>query len=311
MQSKKFFSGFAAYTSPVICLMAVVAFGGVAFGKSKNTITPQEICKRLQITEEILVFDSSGDHIVHVHRKVREARGGLGNGKDEKKDKDEVCGRGASTGNSSDSFDGAIFFNHEWSVKTDGTMTVSYEQGSEFVGEGHDAKLKDSTGRKTAAVKDFTPISWVSPLHKAQRVVIRLIPTLVAGDTPRDLGKFPILLENATIYDGAGRLWTINLSADGDFIGVSTLQGGLLLSYQPFTGGKKIGRASGREIKFKNEDGSTVVVKSETAILPGDLAAEVYVMIDPTLRAPHIGSQSVSASDTFKEAFERMQKNRR
>ena len=191
----------------------------------------------------------------------------------------------------------------------DGRVKVSYEQGERFEGRGRDAKLVGSTGRQEFIVKDFSAISWVSPLHKKQRVVVRLIPTLNAGESTKELGQFPITIENGVIYDGAGKLWAINLTADGEFIAMTTVYGGLMVGFQPFPGGKKIGRASGREIRFKEKGGSTIVIKSETPILPGQIAADVYVMVEPKYKSKSVTSQSISSGKDPNEILERMANN--
>jgi hypothetical protein len=308
------FTSEAARISQKVVTLAVVigfSFPTVTFGAKDSPISPQEICKRLQITEELLVFDSTGTHPVDAYRKVREA-GGLDDGQSGKNSKtpEIVCRKSSHSGNSSSSFDGPIFFMHEWIVKTDGTISVNFEQGGEFQGRGREATLAGSTGKHSQLVKDFEPISWVSSLHKNQRVLVRLTPSLIDGERSRELGKFPLILDHATVYDGKGRLWTVNLTADGDFIGVVTMQGSVVLSYQSFSGGKKIGRVSGREIRFKIEDGTSVVFKSESMILPGEMASDIYVLFDPSQRAASIGSQSVSSGSSAEETIQKLGRHR-
>jgi hypothetical protein len=270
-------------------------------------IDPGTLCERLQILEETLVFDKTGTRIIDIYSNDR-GPGGSSLGQSEKED-GIVCGRGSSSGISSSSFDGPIFFHHEWSVKEDGTLTVTYEQGSGFSGRGREAKLKDSTGRKTAAVKDFQTVSWTSPFHKNQRVVVRLTPTLRKSQHSRELGKFPLYLSDATIFDGSGKLWTANLTAYGDYIGVLTVAGSVVMSFQPFTEGKKIGKAHGKEIRFTLPDGKSVLLKSAEPLLPGDISSDVYVHYDPNMRAKSFGSQSVSSSDNAAETLSRLKQH--
>ncbi len=62
----------------------------------------------------------------------------------------------------------------------------------------------------------------------------------------------------------------------------------------------------GREIRFKTDEGTSVVVKSESMILPGDISADLYVMVNPSLRAEKVSSQSVSSGSDAEETFRKM-----
>jgi len=282
----------------------------LALGEAKPPLSAQEICQKLKITEETMVFDESGQYIIDTFSKIRGAGLALdGAESSAKKNSNVICSKGSSSGNSSSSFDGPIFYHHEWTVLADGSIKVAYEQGEGFDGRGRDAKLVGSTGRKEAVVKDLASVSWVSPLHQKQRVVVRLTPSLSESESTKDLGSFPITIENGVIYDGAGKLWAINLTADGEFIAMTTVHGGLMVGFQPFPGGQKIGRAVGREIRFKSKDGSTVVIKSESAILPGQIASDVYVMVEPKYRSKNVASQSISSGKDAANVLDKMISN--
>lgn len=296
----------AAKLIPSIFVL-ILASAGMA--ETKKPLTAQEICQRLQVTEEVLVFDESGEHVVDYDKRVRGSAGLGGPSDSSEKGKSEKCSKGSSSGQTSSSFDGPIFFNHEWSVLADGRIKVAYEQGEGFDGRGREAKLIGSTGRHELIVKDFSAVSWVSPLHKKQRVLVRLVPTLVEGQSTKELGQFPITIENGVVYDGAGKLWAINLTADGEFIAMTTVHGGLMIGFQPFPGGKKIGYAAGREIRFKASDGPTIVIKSEAPILPGKMGADVYVMVEPKYKSKSVNSQSISSGKDPNEVLERMANN--
>lgn len=284
----------------------LLGYATAAMADTKEPLTAQEICQRLKITEEVLVFDESGERIVDSFSKERSSRGGVDNPRESSvHKKEEICTSGSFSGKSSSAFDGTIYFLHEWTVLSDGRIKIKYEQGERFDGRGRDSKLVGSTGRHEAILKDFSAITWVSPLHKKQRVVVRLVPSLEEGQSTKELGKFPVTFENAVIYDGVGKLWAVNVTADGEFIAMTTVHGGLMLSYQPFPGAKKIGRAAGREIRFKAKDGVTILIKSESAILPGDIGADVYVMFEPSLRSKGITSQSISSGKNAEEVLEK------
>ena len=293
----------------IMMTMAFIMVGTQALAVDKNPIDAKSLCGRLQIMEETLVFDQSGKKIIHSYRDERRPSADFASDEKEKNTDDVVCRRGSSSGHSSSAFTGTVFFHHEWSVKKDGTMSVTYDQGSEFVGHGREAKLKDSMGAKTVDVKDFQSISWVSPFHKNERVVIRLTPMLTEQVSTREIGAFPLFLSGATIFDGTGKLWTANLTAFGDYIGVLTVQGGMLLSLQPFAQGKIVGKARGREIRFALADGTSVLIKSDDVILPGDLSTKVYVMYDPALKAKNFGSQSVSSGKDAEDVLQRLKRH--
>jgi hypothetical protein len=298
--------------SLVILIACGLGHASAGLSSEQKSLTAAEICQRLKIVEEVLVFDASGERIIDSHSQVRDNRGALDHPQDEtSKDDSSVCSSGASTGQTSSSFEGPIFFNHVWTVLSDGRIKVTYEQGERFEGRDRDAKLIGSTGRKELIIKDLSAVSWISPLHQKQRVVVRLVPTLDEGESIKELGNFPVTFDNAVIYDGTGKLWAVNLTAEGEYIAMTTVHGGLLLSYQPFPGGKKIGRASGKQIKFKTNEGVTILIKSESPILPGDIASDVYVLIDLKFRSGSITSQSISSGKNADEVMQRWAKHSR
>jgi hypothetical protein len=289
-------------------------FAAVCFGLpiveqalGANALTASEICQRLQIDEKIIVLDDSGKHLIDTMTTKRGATvGRLSTGKgpkDGQKVGEFVCRSENRTGNSSSSFDGKIFFRHLWTVNADGQIAVTYEQGSGFEKRDGDVKVLGSMGADTKVIENLAPVSWVSPAHKKQRVVVQLTPYLAEAEVHRELGKFPILIKNGIVFDGSGRLWAANLTAEGEFLGVTTLVGALKLSLQPFDGGAKIGRMAGNEIRFKGTDGVSVVIKSETPMLPGALTADVYVDVDPKIKSEGIGSLHVSSGNNADEAF--------
>lgn len=290
--------------------MFLLNVASAGMSETKKPLTAQEICQRLKVTEEVLVFDESGERIIDSDLRVRGGGAGLESpGDSSEKSSNVKCSKGSSSGHSSSSFEGSIFFYHEWTVLADGRIKVVYDQGEGFEGRGRDSKLVGSTGRKEFIIKDLSAISWVSPLHKKQRVVVRLVPTLDEGQSTKELDQFPITIENGVIYDGAGKLWAINLTADGEFIAMTTVHGGLMIGFQPFPGGKKVGRAAGKEIRFKGKDGATIVIKSESPILPGQMAADVYVMVEPKYKSKGINSQSISSGKDPNEILEKMASN--
>ena len=289
-----------------LALWTLMAGAPAALGSDSAALDPSTLCERLQIIEEVLVFDKSGTRIIDIYRNDRGPGGSrLGNDKES----DVACGRGSSSGFSSSSFNRPIFFHHEWSVQKDGTLAVTYEQGSGFSGHGREAKLENSTGQKTLAIKDFQTVSWVSPFHTQQRLVVRLTPTLGENHRIREVGNFPLFLSDTTIFDGSGNLWTANLTASGDFVGVLTVEGALVLSFQPFEQGTQAGKASGKEIRLSLPDGESVLLRSSEPILPGDLAADIYIMHDPELKAKDFGSQSVSSGSDAKEVIGKLRRH--
>jgi len=285
-------------------LMSAVSF-------ADEPLSPEQICSRLQISEEILVFDTTGSRITNVDRIDRDYGRAIPSGERSKKNPDSpVCTSRSISGHSSDSFTGRVFFSHEWNVMPNGTINLVFEQAEGFEGRGRDSKPVKSQGRKVISVKDFTPFVWVSPLHSKERVVVRLTPTLNSKSEPRDVSKLPIIIRDATIYDGKGRLWSANLNAEGQFIAASSLQGSIAMSFQEFQGAKKIGIVRGRDIRFSTPDNTSVVIKSAEPVLPGDLTANVWMIVDPKRKAESIGSQSVSSSSDAQSMLENFNKGK-
>jgi hypothetical protein len=286
-----------------------VLFASIGFSTpnalAANPLTPVELCQRLRITQEILVFDATGGKIIEAFRQDTVPKGLSTGDKSTKKPSDPICINNSMSGESSDSFTGPIHFKHTWKVLSDGSLELSFEQADHFEGRGRDALPGTSLGKKTIVVKDFEPFVWASPAHKAERVIVRLTPSLIDKDAPKDVGKLPLAITDGIAYDGKGRLWSRGITAEGQFVAVTTLQGAVIMSFQDFPGAKKIGRARGSEIRFAMPDGTGVVIKSQSAILPGDMSADVYIWLDLNRKAERIGSQSISAGSKPEEGLKR------
>ena len=305
MQSKLIFSMNIFF----IGLVSGSAFTS-AVSLADEPLSAEQLCKRLQIIEEVLVFDSTGSRIVDVIKTQRDYGSSTPSSAGSKKNPGSpVCTSQSISGHSSNSFSGSIFFSHKWTVMPNGTINLAFDQAESFEGRGRDAKPIKSQGQRSVSIKDFTPFLWVSPLHSRERVVVRLTPTLTPKEEPRDVGKLPIVITNATVYDGKGRLWSANLSAEGPFIAASSLQGTIAMSFQKFQGAKKIGFARGRDIKFTTPDNTSVVIKSSEPVLPGDMIADVWMIIDQKRKAESIGSQSVSSSSNAQEMLDRFNRH--
>lgn len=279
---------------------------------TKQPLTGKELCSRLHIREEIIILDPSGEKVIGSISSEKDLGQGLSDSNSASHSKNgEECRSSSRSGHRFNELSLPIYFYHQWIVDTEGRISVTYDQGSGHNGEGKNSKLVGSIGEKTERIKNFQAISWVSPFHKKERVVIRLTPSLGEDQYTRNLEKFPLLLSKAVIFDGQGRLWAANLDARGDFIGVKTLVSGLQMSYQKFPGADRIGKVAGHEIRIKDRDGLSIVVKSEEDILPGNLRSELYVKLDPELRSESVSSLAVSTGSEAEDTFGRMVRSSR
>ena len=293
-------------TVPALFVLSLPGFSA----ESKGPLTAEQICKRLTISEDVIVLDPTGNKIKTVLHNDR-STGNEFSAFDKKSAKEVVCSSSGTSRYSADELSQQVVFSYSWAVLGDGTITSSFEQGTDTDRTSKGNSIKGSLGKQTADLKDFAPLVWVSPLHKSERVIIRLTPSLTPETQFQSQLQFPLILDDATVFDGKGRLWAGNLTAKGEFIGVMTVQGLFVLSYQEFPGAKKIGKVVGHNIRFKTEDGTSVVIKTSTPILPGNIGADLYVLEDSNIKATGIASQHIFTGGKAEETIQRIQEMRR
>jgi hypothetical protein len=294
----------------LVCGFGVILLGmssQVALGKKPlKPLDAGALCGRLQLTEEVLTFDESGTHIVDVFARTDKSGRGGAPGKIAKTDSDgAVCRSRSRSRHENDALSQPIVFAYTTRVMADGTLQMVFEQGTGVEGRGGERHLAGGLGEKKWTFPNFEPFVWVSPLHKGQRVIVRIIPSLTRESETLESGELPIVLENATVFDGKGNLWAANLNADGKYMLATTVFGTISMSFMPFKGAEKLGRAIGNEIRFAMPDGRSVVMRGTRPLVPGDYMADVYMVIDTTHKASSIQDQHISTGDDPEETFKR------
>jgi hypothetical protein len=266
-------------------------------GFAKPTkINAEEVCKRFEIQEEILVFDKEGA-LTDFLTKIR-GGSGISRSKDRKKDpsKDDiVCQNSNMSGQSAEGFE--VHFSHDWTVKKNGTIQGKYNQGTGVIGRGKDSKLQNPMGEVTIDATNFQSVSWSSPFHKDQKIVFRLTPRLKDAKNSAEISKFPIVLSNSVIFDGKGRLWAASVDASGEYICFSAAQGTVSLSFNEFKGASKTARVEGNTVRFKGPEDLSIVIKSDEFILPSGMYADAFVKVDLGRKSDNINSNHVSSGD--------------
>ncbi|MEI8028039.1 MAG: hypothetical protein WCI18_16950 [Pseudomonadota bacterium] len=279
----------------------ILGMATLAVAKPEGSGTPKkiaadEICRRLEIFEEILVFDKEGA-LTNFRTQVRGSSGSIQSkkGNQEPNRLDEECKTTSMSGQGATGFE--VFLSHEWTVKKDGAIFVKYNQGTAFNGRGKESKLLNPMGEVSSEIKNFQAVSWQSPFHKDQTIIMRLTPRLKDENSTVDISKFPIVLDNSVVFDGKGRLWAASLEAKGEYICFSSAQGTVSLSFHDFAGASKTALVEGSTIKFKGSDNLSIVIKSESLILPAGISANAFVKVNLGRKSEGINSSQVNAGD--------------
>lgn len=285
--------------------MALFAIASLAIAKPESSETPKkipkkipadEICRRLEIYEEILVFDKEGA-LTNYLSQIRGPSGAMQSKKEKSEPgrSDQECGTSSMSGQSGEGFE--VLISHDWTVKKNGAIFVKYNQGTAINGRGKESKLLNPMGEVASEVKNFQGVSWQSPFHKDQTIIMRLTPRLRDENSVVDISKFPIVLDNSVVFDGKGRLWAASLSAKGEYVCFSSAEGTISLSFQEFKGGTRTANVEGSSIKFKGPDQLSLVIKSESLILPAGISANAFVKVDPRRKSEGINSNHVSSGN--------------
>ncbi len=275
-----------------------------------DTLTPGELCSRLEIAGEVYVYDQAGEKLLNKMSNDQFFRSGYGlGGESNQKNKDELCKIKSSWGSDSSVFTGPLFIYHEWIVSPDGKMKAvvkQYAEKNKKMGRGEEGFSK-LLKEETYQIKDMSPITWPSVSHKNERVVLRFTPSLVSDNSPKDLKQIPFSGEDLVVVDNAGNLWAKNLGAKGVYVGFKSLHGSLFLSYYPFKGSSVIGAASESKIELRLPEQKLVFIYSKTPFLPDGINAKVYGIYFPQYKATSLNSQSVSTSDEEKNFLQSME----
>lgn len=267
----------------------------------------QKLKSRFEVIGEIFYFDSSGKHLLAEGAEWRSWK------------------PRAITGNlqiesqwSSDSKQGESFaVHHSWTIENDGSIKVLIEE----YGKTEEIKTADGQNsvnftnllkKEETILKDFAPVTWISVKPgQARRVVIRFTPRLSKDKEIKQLTELPISGTSVLITDNEGNLWTENNDMSGKYVGFTTHNGSIFISYYPFQGASEMGFASGHKIELRLAGKKTATLTSQTAFLPEDVRATVYGIYRPLQRTGRTGSthtRTSSKEEPFLKAIQEQEK---
>ena len=189
-----------------------------------------------------------------------------------------------------------VALHHEWTISKDGTIAVNIQQYDNMIqGKDSEVQFGKLVREQKITLKDFAVVNWVVESDD-KRVVIRLTPDLWMNSDAIDVNALPLAGKNAVVFDSGGHLWGTVDGFSGQFFGVNTVQGTVALSYHPFKGAKLIGEAKEGRITLKNGK-DKIMIQSERPLLPTNVKANVYGLIDLSKKTERLHSVRTFTSD--------------
>jgi hypothetical protein len=261
--------------------------GGIAHA-DKSRLSVDEIRGRLEVKGEIYILDPDGRRLDHMGSSVSTWRG---------------AGRSplesnwsATSGDFSD-----VFLHHAWTVLPDGSISVVIEEYAKKEDDpktGKFQKFANLIKKSEFVLENFAPVTWKVLNNDKQYVVVRLTPTLRDTGGSKIVADLPVAGRNVFVMDNRGYLWNDGdgSSFDGNFVGLMTHRGTIIISYKPFKGAKVVGEAWGKEIVLKFTDDLKVKLRSDTAFLPDRVGSDVYGLYLPDQKTDHPHSTHISTS---------------
>lgn len=277
----------------------------VDVGVGSEPMSVREICNRLEVSVDELVFNADGTRLLDKVTEGRRARGSHAENTD-KKDSQYACRFKTQWSSRTSAFKEPLAISMDYRVKKDGSMFVSLEQFAKILegANGSGPQFSDSVKKEEFVVKDLTPIVWRSPLHKDKRVVVRLVPSLSDDKAAEDVAVLPISGDNMTIFDEEGHLWQARVSARGKYVGVETEHGLFFLSYYPFRGAKRLGTAQRQTMELRLGS-HTVTLLSASSFLPEGMTANVYGLYDPNQKSHSVNQSHLYSTDKEENVLEK------
>jgi hypothetical protein len=266
----------------------------------REGLSSQEIRQRLSITAEVFVFDASGKKLLEKMSEFKTLQ----------------ASRGAITeplydkwSSRSSSFEGIVSMETSWEVKENGEIKgrlTQYASDSETKrqGENRYARVLKTEER---TVELMGAITWVSVHdHHGKKVVVRYTPTL-RDDIPTALTEYKIAGDDIAIIDNAANLWADHLTIEGKYVGITTHQGTLLLSYYPFKNAAEFGVASGNRIEVSLGNNLEVSLVSKAAFLPGAMVGKVYGRYLPKQKSKELNANDITTQNQEEKFIQRFQ----
>lgn len=296
-------------------LVVLSLFGAMevqAYAAKDDAYTARDICDRISITMEEMVFSADGKILKHrgkVHTSRPNPLRGGSDGKAPAKFADAVCGFSSGIGSRDSSYTGPLYLLSEWMIKADGSIHYRIEQfAKQTIERNAPPKFSDSVKVEEGEVEDFAPIMFVSPLHKAERLVVRVSPVLLSEQAISTQNGLPIVGRGIVAFDNKQQVLADNIEVGGKFVGFSTLQGFLGISYTKFKGAEPIGVAVGNRVYLKLPGERRITLVSAEPFVPMEVKAQVYGIFDPNHTSGDIRSQSVTTTDDEAEFLEKLKR---
>lgn len=271
------------------------------FGRSDteiNAITTEELSYRFHISGEIFVVSQDGERLINMANEKREWEFG---GQFEKplESNWSFQQKGLPT----------VALKQKWMMSTDGKLTVEITQYENMErGQESEVKYGKVVKEQKISIKNYAPVDWIIP-GNSQNIVVRLTPGVWPKSDPVDIGALPLSGKNLAIYDGSGNVWADQIDGKHPavFFGATTHKGSVFLSFIPFKGAKLIGEAKGGRIKIKSGK-DKIYVQSETPLVPDNVRANVYGIINKDLTTVRLNSVLTYSSDKEPEFVKRISK---
>lgn len=279
--------------------------------KQASALTPQEICQRLEVLNDVYVTVSKGGGLINKMASERKIRFVGSDGEDESPKKDAgpaVCRSQSRWSSHSSAFDGALLLDVDVSVLPSGALAAKIRQYAETPSKT-DPKRADYgklIAEENFAFPDMGAAIFVSKLHTKERVIVRLVPRIAEDESPRDVGDLPLALEHGHIVDNKGNAWARNIGFEGKYVGITTAQGALMLSYYPFAGAKVLGFARGSEIVLQPKPGLVLQMSSSTPLLGSGQSNKVYGIYIPEKKTDSHSKQGVFSLGKEQDFLKRM-----
>ncbi len=301
----------------ILSLIGLLQMPVVARAEKNKPYTALQICERLVVNVDEMVFDAAGTTLRHRGRsqQLRSAVGMAGGGEEQgpSQFKDAICGFSGGIGSSSNNYSQPLYLKYEWLVKQNGSIHYVIEQfARQTMDKNSPPKFHDSVKRDEGEIKDFAPVIWVSPLHKNERLVVRMTPVLLNERPMTTLGELPISGQEIVAFDSDLQVLVRNLDVAGKYVGFSTPKGFLAISYAKFKGSEPMGVAVGNRMELSLPGkGKRITLISTHPFVPMDVKAQVYGIFDTSRRSSSITSQSISTTDNEAEFLDKLKNQNR
>lgn len=265
-------------------------FGQASFAAQTDIMEFRELCARLEVVSEVFIYDQQG----HLVEKKREFQKLSNNTPWSSIDPEKTCKIEAGWGSQWDKDQPVLSLKFGLEVKKDLSLMLNvaqYEEGGEEAGHS------DPILKKSFNVTDLQTVTWQSPLHKEQKVMVRFIPNLSFREEPQDLTKLAISARDAMFLDQEGQLWAKDMNFKGQYIAVITHKGGVAFSFYKFPGSSLIGEARGKTIKLRDNNGYDLTLTGASNLLPDGQASRVYGLFTSKTTSGPGSTHGYSSSD--------------